>query len=268
MQLRDQVTFTKMHALGNDFMVIDGVNQSIKLSSDILQAWSNRHRGIGFDQCLLIEPSSLPEVDFAYRIFNADGSEVGQCGNGARCAARFIHENKLSLKRNLTLSTLTTLLNIEIHDEYYQKITVTLGIPHFEERHHDFHFVDLGNPHAVFLVEQVDEVSIQTRGESLNADHRLFPEGVNVGFMEIQQPESLRLRVFERGVGETEACGSGACAAMVCAKKFHNAASEMAVHLPGGTLQISWAGDGSPVLMTGNAIRVFDGVVSSILLKK
>lgn len=259
--------FTKMHALGNDFMVIDGINQSISLSPEFIRKLSDRHRGIGFDQCLLIEPTTIPNTDFFYTIFNADGTEVGQCGNGARCVARFIHENKLSTHAKLRLATRTTQLTTEIHDSNYQAITATLGVPCFDTSistldNITFHVVDLGNPHAVIRVDNVKTARVDHIGQLLNQNPILFPSGVNVEFMQIDNKHHIKLRVFERGAGETQACGSGACAAMVCARKFYETDSTMEVELPGGTLHITWEGEGSLVSVTGNAVRVFDGKVN------
>ncbi len=285
------IKFTKMHALGNDFIVMDGINQSIKLTPALLQTLSDRHRGIGFDQCLLVERPISADTDFFYSIFNADGTEVGQCGNGARCVARFIHENKLytqdlNQKKALTkhknkyiLATKTTQLTVEVHhsDENYEKITAELGVPRFISNHLEtikpininyndqeiaFHAIDLGNPHAVIRVKDINNAPVEQIGELFKSAPflSLFPEGVNVGFMEINNNHELKLRVYERGTGETQACGSGACAAMICARKFYHTDSTMDVKLPGGTLQIHWESDGSPVSITGNAVRVFDGV--------
>lgn len=299
----NELKFTKMHGLGNDFMVIDGVNypevaQVIRTSKTLLQNLSDRHRGVGFDQCLLIEKGNSP-IDFFYSIFNADGSEVGQCGNGARCVARFIHEEGLSAKKKYRLATKTTELTVEIHDKNYQKITVELGVARFlstclepllaneclsqrkrmprrgqvrenlgilKDSEYTFCAIDLGNPHAVIRVNDIDSASVEKIGQQLNTSpfHPLFPTGVNVGFMEIKNNQQLNLRVFERGAGETQACGSGACAAMICARKFYDTDSTMCVTLPGGTLEITWSGDGFPVSMTGDAVRVFDGVLKKL----
>jgi diaminopimelate epimerase len=271
--------FTKMHALGNDFMVIDGVNQPwvgeyIQSSKTLLKNLSDRHRGIGFDQCLLIEnpfcrkTGNFP-IDFFYSIFNADGSEVGQCGNGARCVARFIHEQKLSSHKKYHLATKTTQLTVEVHDKNYKKITAELAIPQFFSTQLEtyeniaFHAVDLGNPHAVIHMDNIQDALVDKIGRLMNSApfHSFFPSGVNVGFMEIHDNHHLKLRVYERGAAETQACGSGACAAMVCARKFYHTDSTMTVELPGGALEITWMGEGFPVSVTGDAVRVFDGQI-------
>ncbi len=257
-----------MHALGNDFMVIDGVNQHIHLSPVMIQALSDRHRGIGFDQLLLIEKSKV--ADFSYTIFNADGTESGQCGNGARCVARFIHEKQLSQKKKLTLETKTTQIVVELHDDNYQRITAELGIPSIvpEEKllqFHTFHSIDVGNPHAIMKVDDIQLIPVNEIGLFFNKSTQ-FPEGVNVEWMQIDSPQQLKLRVYERGTGETQACGSGACAAMVCARKFYGADSTMEVELPGGILSISWQGEGQPVCVTGNAVHVFDGILSESII--
>jgi diaminopimelate epimerase len=262
------IKFSKMHALGNDFMVIDGVNQVIQLSPVIIQALSDRHRGVGFDQLLLIQSSHV--ADFSYTIFNADGTESGQCGNGARCVARFIHEKKLSAKKKLTLETKTTHIVVELHDDKYQKITAELGVPSIvpeEEllQFHTFHSIDVGNPHAIMKVDDITQIPVNDIGLFFNRSTR-FSEGVNVEWMQMDTPQKLALRVYERGTGETQACGSGACAAMVCARKFYGADSTMEVALPGGVLSIKWEGEGHPVCVTGNAVHVFDGVLSETII--
>ena len=260
--------FSKMHALGNDFMVIDGVTQSLEIleiPSSIIAKFADRHRGIGFDQCLLIQPALNDTMDFFYTIFNADGSEVGQCGNGARCVARFIHEKKLSTKTSLTLGTKTTRLKVLLQDEHYREITAELGIPSIDSESlmissQTLHAVNLGNPHAVIEVQDLNMIAVDEIGKVLNKDAH-FSDGVNVEFMQVINENNLTLRVYERGVGETQACGSGACAAMVCARKFYGAASTMNVALPGGVLHVAWQGDGYPVFLTGEAVHVFDGII-------
>lgn len=253
-----------MHALGNDFMVIDGVNQKIDLSPSIIQCLSNRHRGIGFDQLLLIQRSEV--ADFSYAIFNADGTESGQCGNGARCVARFIHQKQLSDKKKFTLETKTTHIVVKLHDDNYQQITAELGVPSIVQEEqllqfHTFHSIDVGNPHAIMKVDDIKLIPVNEIGLFFNKSSQ-FPEGVNVEWMQIDNPQKLTLRVFERGTGETQACGSGACAAMVCARKFYGTDSTMEVELPGGILSITWEGEGHPVCVTGNAVHVFDGTLS------
>lgn len=271
-----KLAFTKMHALGNDFMVIDAVRQSILWPDTtwhrLIRQWSHRQFGIGFDQCLIISrvPSS---TDFFYRIFNADGTEVGQCGNGARCAARFIHEQGLSPDKKLTLVTQTTQMTVILHDDDYQRITVELNSPYFSSeiktiQGYPCHVLDIGNPHVVIQTEQLDNIPIDELGLLLNNTlnpHILFPKGTNIEWMQWQDAGHLKCRVFERGVGETQACGSGAVAAMVCARKFYQADAQVKVELPGGCLTIQWEGDGHPIFMTGDASRVYQGVINRVV---
>jgi len=278
--MQKKLKFTKMHALGNDFMVInhddiddiDEIDEMHFLERYIPQ-WSSRHRGIGFDQFLIIQ-KSLVKNTFFYRIFNADGTEVGQCGNGARCAARYVHEQGLCDEKKIILMTKTTQMSVTLEDDAYQRITVELNPPQFADdiliQHHIFHRVNVGNPHAVTLVPlsklaSMDmDTNIEKIGTILNSGHPLFVEGTNVEWMYLNSLNHMTLRVFERGVGETQACGSGACAAMVCARKFHGAAASMDIELPGGSLYISWEGDQQPLFMTGNAIHVFDGEIEVV----
>lgn len=270
------LTFTKMHGLGNDFVVIDGTQQAIQLSPEQIRLLANRHTGIGFDQLLLIEPAQQPAVDFNLRIFNTDGSESGQCGNGARCVGRFIWDNHLSTKTQLLLATAKATLEIVLTAA--QLITVNMGIPNFEPALIPFvadkiadsyaltlakqtltiSVVSLGNPHAVLMVPNVHNAPVATWGPQI-AHHPRFPDSANVGFMEIVNPNQLRLRVYERGVGETLACGSGACAAMIIGHSLGLLREKVEVDLPGGALEIAWAGKGTPVWMTGPATTVFKG---------
>lgn len=265
--------FTKMHALGNDFIVIDGTHDddtSLFTQPAFIQQIADRHRGIGFDQCLIIEPALSPKADFFYRIINANGAEVGQCGNGARCAARFIHEKQLSAKKTLILETRTTLLSVSINAPYdYTSITATLGVPSFVSQdiqtlhNTDFYALNIGNPHAIIHIDQIALAPVDAIGKIFNTQpSSLFPDGVNVEFMQIIDSQHLQLRVFERGAGETQACGSGACAAMICARQFYGTDATMHITLPGGTLTISWQGEGHPVHLTGDAVTVFEGVLA------
>lgn len=271
--------FTKMQALGNDFVVIDGVRQAINLSADEIRLLADRHRGIGFDQLLLLEDSSTPGVDFRYRIFNADGGEVGQCGNGARCLARFISENGLSTKPEVVVETLAGQLRLRALAD--NQASASLGAPRFAAsqvphllsgsgpvyslnlngKDLSLLTVNVGNPHAVFKVDDVDQIDIDGIGRALNS-HPAFPEGVNVGFLSIHSdaPNELRLRVFERGVGETQSCGSGACAAAVIAISQGWRQGKVIVKQPGGDLAVSWEGDGQEVWLTGSAEMVFAGL--------
>ena len=274
-----QFTFTKMQALGNDFVVIDGVNQTIKLSADEVRALADRHRGIGFDQLLLLEPSQNPEADFRYRIFNADGSEVAQCGNGARCLARFIHDNGLSDKSEVKVQTLAGLLRLRYLGP--NQASASLGVPRFKAgeiphqlpgegpvyrldvngHEHEFLTVNVGNPHVLIRVDDVKKIDVLHIGAHLTS-HMAFPEGVNVGFMAIESPNHLHLRVYERGVGETLACGSGACAAAVLAQTQGWCLPDVTVTQQGGDLQVQWGGPGEEVWLSGPAELVFTGEVS------
>ncbi len=270
--------FTKMHGLGNDFVVIDAVRQTVNLDAETVRNIADRHFGVGCDQLLLVEPPLSPEADFRYRIFNADGSEVAQCGNGARCFARFVHEQGLSEKSQLRVETQNGSLQLQRGED--GNITVNMGVP----RHHpaeiplraeseassypvevageSWHFgaVSMGNPHAVLLVDNVDDAPVSTLGPALES-HALFPERVNVGFMQILDSHHLKLRVFERGSGETLACGSGACAAVVVGMGQGRLVSPVRVELRGGPLSISWQGRGHAVFMTGPAVTVFTGMI-------
>ncbi|WP_438765059.1 diaminopimelate epimerase [Kushneria sp. TE3] len=270
--------FTKMQGLGNDFMVVDLVTQRARLDSERIRALADRRFGIGFDQLLLVEPPSRPDRDFRYRIFNADGSEVENCGNGARCFARFVLDQKLTARREIAVQTAGGDLVLRVADD--GRVRVDMGAPRFapvdiplsaETQGHDYALdvdgetvhldaLSMGNPHAVIDVDSVDHAPVTTLGPRIEA-HPHFPKRVNVGFMEIVSRQSVRLRVFERGVGETLACGTGACAAVVSGIRRGLLDPHVAVTLPGGTLSIEWAGPGQSVIMTGPAERVFDGRV-------
>lgn len=269
------IQFAKMHGLGNDFVVIDNVTQNFYVNPEQIKLWADRHRGIGFDQLLLVEPPYDPELDFHYRIFNADGSEVAQCGNGARCFARYVKMRGLSPKAELRVSTKAGQLTLHIDAE--DQVTVNMGMPFFTPQDIPFQaqkaeltyviragqdtvlasVIGMGNPHCVILVDDVDTAPVEQLGAQLMR-HERFPEGVNVGFMQVIDKNNIKLRVYERGVGETQACGSGACAAVVAGIRQGKLAEQVAVTLPGGTLQINWR-DGEPVKMTGPAEHVFDG---------
>jgi diaminopimelate epimerase len=268
--------FTKMHGIGNDFMVIDAITQAIDLDSKLIRKLANRHTGVGFDQCLIVEPTTRQEVDFNYRIYNADGSEVGQCGNGARCLARFIHAKKLSDKNPLKVATHTSILSLLINQD--NSVSVSLGKPCFEpsaipllenEELYSYHFdtklggfeghaINVGNPHVVIMVDDVMAYDVDTVGRLLTA-HPKLPHQANIGFMQILSDNKIKLRVYERGVGETNACGSGAVAAAVCAHRYHKLDSTINVELLGGILTISWHHNQENVVLTGPASFVYEG---------
>lgn len=270
--------FTKMHGLGNDFMVIDGVTQEVNLSAEAIEGWGDRHFGIGFDQLLLVEPPSRPDRDFRYRIFNADGSEVENCGNGARCFARFVLDKQLIDRSVIHVETAGGDLELHVQDD--GQVTVDMGRPRMKPEKIPFladadallyplevdgqtveiSVVNVGNPHCVLKVYDVLTADVETLGPLIE-DHERFPQHVNVGFMEVQSRDRIRLRVFERGVGETLACGTGACAAVVAGIRNGWLDSRVTVTLPGGQLIIEWAGEGN-IRMTGPATSVFDGVLA------
>ena len=276
------LNFTKMHGLGNDFIVINALNQPIAWTADHIKAWSDRHTGIGFDQLLLIEASDNERCDFKYRIFNADGGEVEQCGNGARCFAKYVTEHGLTDKTSVMVETMRGIIVLNILDD--GRITVDMGKPHFAAAEIPFvpknkadqdaklhmlvvgmetipvSLVNMGNPHAVMLVEDVNTAPVQTLGEAIEK-HPQFPQRVNVGFGQVISPSEINLRVFERGVGETQACGTGACAAVVAGIRHGLLTDTVLVHLPGGDLTIHWQ-EGESVLMTGPAAEVFTGTLT------
>ncbi|WP_193163834.1 diaminopimelate epimerase [Microbulbifer hainanensis] len=273
-----RLKFTKMHGLGNDFVMLDGISQRIKLSPEKIRALADRHLGVGCDQVLLVESPRTPEADFRYRIFNADGGEVENCGNGARCFARFVRERRLTAKPQLLVETSGGLLQLNLLEN--DEVGVDMGAPILEperipftaDRHAETYPLDvdgevftigavsMGNPHAVLLVEDVDSAPVATLGPRIE-QHERFPQRVNVGFLQVQSRSEARLRVFERGVGETRACGTGACAAMVAARLRDLLDEEVQLHLPGGTLTIHWSGPGQPVTMTGPATIVYQGQI-------
>ena len=270
--------FTKMHGLGNDFVVIDGIRQAVRLGPEQLRFLADRHFGVGCDQILIVEKPVSANADFSYRIFNADGSEVGQCGNGARCFAKFVIEQKLTEKREIRVDTLDGQLVLTVENE--DRVRVNMGVPRHEpseipfntetissvytitlnNEEYSFGAVSMGNPHAVIPVDQIDQAPVQRIGPLLEK-HSQFPERVNVGFMQILDRHHVKLRVYERGSGETLACGSGACAAVVIGIEWSQLASPVRVDLPGGSLMITWNGRLSPVFMSGPAVRVFEGKI-------
>ncbi|UAW98532.1 diaminopimelate epimerase [Halopseudomonas nanhaiensis] len=270
--------FTKMHGLGNDFMVIDLVTQHAQLSPRLIRQWSDRHTGIGFDQLLVVEPPGQPDVDFRYRIFNADGSEVEQCGNGARCFARFVQDKRLTAKSEIHVETAGGPITLSVRDD--GQVTVNMGAPRFDPPQipfqaeqealtyplqvggqvYDVAAVSMGNPHCVTLVNDLQQLPLAELGPLFEA-HPRFPRRVNAGFMQVVDSHHARLRVYERGVGETQACGTGACAAAVAGIRTGHLVSPVKIELPGGILHIEWAGPGEPVMMTGPAVRVYEGQI-------
>ena len=270
--------FTKMHGLGNDFMVIDLVSQHAHIQPKHAKAWGDRHTGVGFDQLLLVEPPSDPDVDFRYRIFNADGSEVEQCGNGARCFARFVLDKRLTAKRRIRVETRGGIIELRVRTD--GQVSVDMGPPRLapaqipfqadsEQRSYrvdvdgqqvELAAISMGNPHAVLRVENVDSAPVHELGPRLE-HHPRFPQRVNVGFLQVIDRHQARLRVWERGAGETRACGTGACAAAVAAIRQGWMDSPVQLDLPGGRLSIEWTGPGRPVIMTGPAVRVYEGQI-------
>ena len=272
--------FTKMHGIGNDFIVLDHTRSPFQLTQEIIQSLSHRQLGIGFDQLLVVEGSTLKDVDFKYRIFNQDGSEVEQCGNGARCFYRFVKDKHLTEKELIRVETKSGV--IALTEDHEHMIEVNMGAPIFNPKLIPFisdtekneysisielpdqkeminvAVLSMGNPHTVITVEDIDKARVKTLGAYLES-HPLFPKRVNVGFMKIVTQHHIRLRVFERGVGETLACGTGACAAVVSGIKRHLLISPVKVDMPGGSLSIDWRGDTNPVMMKGPAVTLFEG---------
>lgn len=267
-----------MHGLGNDFVVFNAIDQQVSLSPDQLRFIADRHFGIGCDQILFIEAPREEDTDFFYRIFNADGGEVEQCGNGARCFARFVREKGLSSNDIIHVGTMLGRITLYIEDD--GQVRVNMGIPKFDPKslpfdaedvaltysldvdgeNFDISAISMGNPHAVLLVKDVDTAAVQTLGPKIES-HTAFPQRVNVGFMAIKNPANIDLRVYERGSGETLACGTGACAAVVAGIQRELLKEEVRVKLRGGDLVISWKGDNQPVWMTGPAVQVYDGTI-------
>ncbi|WP_370386989.1 diaminopimelate epimerase [Snodgrassella alvi] len=280
-----KLKFTKMHGLGNDFMVIDGINQKFNPSTAPIAAWAQRHTGVGFDQLLLIEAPRQAEADFRYRIFNADGSEVEQCGNGARCFARFVYDKGLTSKKQIVVETAGGVIVPRLTDDGL--VTVDMGVPLLAPEQIPFTAIDeddarsishqlvigneivsvtcinMGNPHAVIVVKDIEQAPVHRLGAAIE-NHKQFPQRVNVGFMQIVAPRRIRLRVFERGVGETQACGTGACAAVVAGISLGLLGDDepVEVNLTGGQLLISWQQQpDAHVWMTGPTQSVFDGEI-------
>ena len=273
------IKFTKMHGAGNDFVVLDGVRQRIQLKPEQIRLLADRHFGVGCDQILLVEATEFPDADFRYRIFNADGGEVEQCGNGARCFVRFVHDQGLTHKREIVVETKSGLISPRLEAD--GRVTVNMGAPIFEPAQIPFASssdaiiqplevngetvqitaVSMGNPHAVQVVEDVELAPVVVQG-ALIEHHPQFPKRVNAGFMQVLDRDHIRLRVYERGAGETLSCGTGACAAVVAGIKRGLLDDHVQVATKGGVLNIAWAGDGQPVLMTGPAISVFTGEIN------
>jgi diaminopimelate epimerase len=274
-----RVQFTKMHGLGNDFVVIDAVSQHISLRSSQIQKLADRNTGIGFDQLLLIEPPSRPDADFDYRIFNSDGGEVEHCGNGARCFAKFVTDRELTTKPVITVNTARGLIELVLTDTGLVRVNMGQPVldpealpyqapPEPDHTHtvvletptgsRSFGLISVGNPHAVTLVDSIETTAVTEIGQAIQ-DSLQFPNSVNVGFMEILSHAEIRLRVFERGVGETLACGTGACAAVTYGRLLGRLDSEVNVATRGGNLQIEWQGVGHDLIMTGPAESVFEG---------
>ena len=270
--------FTKMQGTGNDFVIFDTFSQSLSLSTEQIQHIADRHLGIGCDQVLLIGPSKNDEVDVYYRIFNSDGTEVAQCGNGARCVAVYLNSKGLVEKNNIIAETKSSRLILEINNNH--SVTVNMGIPEFEpanipldinERLENYSIslggkdiifgaTSIGNPHAVIIVDDVESAPVKSTGDVLQK-HGIFPEGVNVGFVQILDRKNIRLRVYERGAGETLACGSGACAAVAVVYQQGYLEEVVDVELRGGCLKLHWAGDGEPIYMSGSVETVYEGEI-------
>ncbi|MBL4679768.1 MAG: diaminopimelate epimerase [Pseudomonadales bacterium] len=274
--------FTKMHGLGNDFVLLDLISQDIVVRDEQIRALADRRLGIGFDQLLIVEPPGNPEIDFRYRIFNSDGMEAEQCGNGARCFLRFVRDRGLTTKTKIKLETNTGIIECKLESD--GSISVNMGAPKFEPKAIPFHAdkaqichqidvpmgitgdiekvelttVNIGNPHAVIFVADVEKAPVFKLGSAIEK-HKCFPEGVNVGFVEVTNAGNIKLRVFERGVGETKACGTGACAAVAAGRLRGLLDDDVTVQLRGGELKVAWKGEEAPVMMNGPACRVYEG---------
>ena len=278
-----KLRFAKMHGIGNDFMVLDLVTQNVELTADRIKRWSDRRTGVGFDQLLAVMPPSDPTTDFRYRIFNRDGTQAEQCGNGARCFAKFVRDHGLSVKQSLTLETSSGLVRTRMLED--DRVAVEMGVPGVEPGDVPFRPelaealadgvryrlpvadgevvvapVSIGNPHAVIEIDDIVNAPVKRVGMQVQASEA-FPEGVNVGFLQIVEPGFARLRVFERGAGETRACGSGACAAMVVGRLTGQLESRVMVSLRGGEVQLRWPGEGESVTMTGPAAQIYEGQI-------
>ncbi len=273
-----RLRFSKMHGLGNDFVVIDGVGQSVRLTPEKIRYIADRNFGVGCDQILLVETPENPDVDFRYRIFNCDGSEVENCGNGARCFAVFVRERKLTGKNVIKVETAGGLIELRVQQD--EQVSVDMGAPRLQPaqipfvadaqavayplevagKTYEISAVSMGNPHCVLLVDDVKTAAVAELGPLIES-HARFPARVNAGFMQVVSRSEINLRVFERGVGETLACGTGACGAVVAGRLRGLLDQKVKVNLPGGSLHIEWPGEGQPVIMTGPAVTVFHGQI-------
>lgn len=274
-----KLNFTKMQGAGNDFVVIDSYTQPISLTTNQIKFIANRYFGVGCDQLLMVEKTTTPNVDFRYRIFNADGGEVEQCGNGARCFVRFVVEKGLTQKHEISVETASGVISLQLQDD--GQVTVNMGAPRFAPAQVPFEApsqqtlyplaltqteiqisaVSMGNPHAVTVVNDVNTAPVAEYGPQIES-HPRFPQRVNAGFMQVLNPHAINLRVYERGSGETLACGTGACAAAVSGIQLGLLSSPVVVNTRGGQLTITWAGNQAPVMMTGPAEIVFDGEIN------
>ncbi|MCW8854522.1 MAG: diaminopimelate epimerase [Gammaproteobacteria bacterium] len=272
------INFSKMHGLGNDFVVIDAIHQSLNLTAEQVRLIADRRFGVGCDQLLLVENSQNTDAEFRYRIFNADGGEVEQCGNGARCFARFVVDKGLTQSRTINVETAGGLIVLQLEDD--GQVTVNMGVPGLQpdrlpfiadQQAENYHLdvdgndyliaaVSMGNPHAVIRVDDVATAPVEQLGQAIES-HPRFPQRVNVGFMQIVDRNSIKLRVYERGAGETLACGTGACAAMVAGNIQGWLDNEVSVRLSAGNLEIHWQGGDNPLYMTGPATHVFEGQI-------
>ena len=270
--------FTKMHGAGNDFVVFDGVTRPVVLTPEKIRRLADRHFGIGCDQVLVVERPTASGADFRYRIFNADGGEVEQCGNGARCFVCFVRDKRLTAKDEIAVETISGMIYPRLEPD--GNVTVNMGVPRLDPAEVPFEagkrenvydlevngrkvsvtVLSMGNPHAVQVVPEADNAPVNTQGPLIER-HPRFPQRVNAGYMQVVDRGHIRLRVYERGAGETLACGSGACAAVVAGRQRGLLDDKVDVKLLGGTLRVSWAGEGQPVWMTGPAVTVFEGTI-------
>ena len=273
-----RLKFTKMQGAGNDFAVIDATRAPVQLDGAAIRRLADRHFGIGFDQMLVVEPARSPQTDFFYRIFNADGGEVSQCGNGARCFVRYVHDRGLSAKTAIRVETRSGIIEPRLESD--GRVTVNMGVPEFEPARIplvapararsypldlgngtvEVFALSMGNPHAVQVVGDVASAPVGTQGPQIER-HARFPERVNAGYMQVAGRHEIHLRVFERGAGETLACGTGACAAVVSGISAGLLDTPVRVRTRGGNLEIAWEGEGKPVWMTGPAQSVFEGEI-------